>query len=699
MRKRPMLLQLALVCCLPGVAPGAEPPMSAPPRVPLVEDVSGLKVSDPFRPLEDLARAQPWIDAQNARTDAWMAAHARPEVEKRLAELFRVGSVGSPSFAGPYVFFLRKGPDDQQSALYVREGEGEPRPLLDPNRIDAGGRVAIDWYHPSRDGALVAYGTSNEGDEVSTLRVIEVATGRHLPDEIPFTRACSLTWLPDRSGFIYTRNPGREAYDRQVFLHRLGTDPAGDPPVMGKERLPERTDWPGVTLDDTGRWLVVVRFVSWSNSTLHVLDRQANRWIDIAPPQEGLFGGGEVVDGQLWVTSTHGAPLGRIVRIDPAKPAQSDWIEVLPEAEGPLEGFTLVPGGLVTTHLIDAASRLGHYGRDGKRRGEIALPVSGSVRAVAGKHDDPRLIVGFDSFFYPPTLLATRVADVIAPLAPIAAARSDVDTSAYVVEQVSYPSFDGTRVPMFLVHRKGLVKDGSHPTLLYGYGGFNVSLTPGFARNVLFWLEKGGVYAVANLRGGGEKGEAWHQAGMLGRKHQVFGDFEYAMRHLLREGYTRPDKLALLGGSNGGLLVGAAITRVPHLFRAGVAKVGLYDMLRYHRFPPAELWIEEYGSAENAEQAAYLFAYSPYHQVLDGVAYPAVLAHTAEKDTRVHWAHTAKFVARLQEATASPHPILLRFERAAGHGAGKATSAVAREYAEMYLFLLAELGLTEGNDG
>ncbi len=673
----------------PPVAPTqdapVESPQQAPPRIDAVETLHGLTVRDPFRPLEQREAAQAFIDAQNAQTNAWMQAHARAGVRERLDQLFDIGSLGGAAHAGDRVFFTRKEGDQEQAVLYVQVGAGAPRPLIDPNALDAEGRVTLDWYYPTRDGRLLAYGLSKDGDENSTLRVIDVDSGAHRPDEIAFTRACSLAWLPDASGFYYTRYPATEAYDRHVWFHRLGADPAQDERVIGKERLPERTDWPGVLLSPDGRHLLMVRYVGWSESTLHLLDRATGAWTDVAPEKPGLFEPLAVLDGQIWAATKHDAPRGRIVRIDPARP--QGWAEVVPQQETPLEASAVSSDAIVTLHLDAAAAKIQRWGRDGKLQGEVPLPVAGTVSDLFARPDDPRVHLSFQSFFVPPSIYRL---DGLKPQLT-AKVETDLDTSAYVVDQVEYRSYDGTAVPMFVIHRKDLKRDGTNRTLLYGYGGFNVSMTPSFSRNVLFWLEQGGVYAVANLRGGGERGEAWHQAGMFDRKFQVFADFEYAARHLIREGYTRPSRLAILGGSNGGLLVGALVTRAPFLFRAAVGKVGLYDMVRFTKFPPAELWIKEYGSPDDPSQLPYLWAYSPYHQVLEGVEYPAVLLTTADKDTRVHWAHTAKFAAALQAASAGGRPVLMRFETQAGHGAGKRTSAVIEEYAELYQFLLGTL--------
>lgn len=678
----------------------AAPEMPAPPREARTDEVHGLAVQDPFRPLEDIDQASAWIDAQNAHTDAWLAGHADADAKTRLASLLRIGVLSAPTFAGPHRFFMRREGEQEQAALYVQTGDAAPRALVDPNVLDAEGREALDWFHPSEDGSLLAYGTSRDGDEISTLRVIEVESGALRPDTIPFTRAASIAWLPDNTGFFYTRFPGKEALGRAVFRHTLGADPKDDPQVMGEERLTERSDWPGVILSDDGKHLLVVRYESWSASTLHLLDLSGEigpkgRWIDIAPEAEGMFTSAEVVDGAIWAVTNHGHPRSRLVRIDPRNPGIDAWQEIVPEAQWPLDGAALTKDGIIARYTEQASSVLRRFGRDGAARGEISLPVAGSVFSLAARHDDARILFDFQSFFLPPSIYE---ADTVAGGSPTLLMRveAEVDTDAYTVERVEYPSYDGTKVPMFLVHKKGIERSGDHRVLLYGYGGFNVNLTPSFARNVLFWLERGGVYAVANLRGGGELGEAWHEAGMLEKKFQVFEDFEYAARFLIREGYTTPKRLAAMGGSNGGLLVGALLTRAPHLISAAIARVGLYDMVRYHEFPPAELWVEEYGSSEDAEQAGYLWAYSPYHQVLRGVRYPATLLTTADKDTRVSWKHTVKFAAALQEAQRGDAPILMRFQRAAGHGAGKKTSDIIDEYVELYEFLLGTLPPPDG---
>lgn len=658
----------------------------SPPRSDHVDTYGDLQVADPYRPLESIEAAGPWIDHQNALTDAWLGDRGDGQIEARLSELMAIGTLGGVAAAGDRLFYVERSGEQEQPVLYV-EIDGAQRPLVDPNTLSADGRTALDWYFPSKDGSLLAYGTSREGDEVSTLRVLRVDDGEHLADEIPFTRAASLAWTPAGDAFYYTRFPDRAAYDRAVFYHRLGDDPATDRQIMGKDRLPERTDWPGISLSVEGGHLLAVRFVNWQKATLHVLDLATDRWVDVAPEGEGAFSQVEMVGGVIYAATTYGASNGRVVRIDPAAPALDQWRALIPEGEAPLEAMGLTAEGLITVHAKDAMAQVRRWDRGGALLGEVALPAPGAVGSLWSDAKADHVWLMYQSYFHPPALMKLSEG----ALSVHRQVEADVDTSAYTVTDVPYTSYDGTEVPMRVIHRKGIALDGSHPTILYGYGGFNVSLSPGFSRNVIYWLEQGGVYAVAHLRGGGERGERWHQGGVGPRKFQVFEDFEYAMRALHRGGYTRPDRLAIMGGSNGGLLVGALITRAPHLFRAAVAQVGLYDMLRFHTFPPGALWVDEYGSSDEPEQAGYLWAYSPYHQVTPGVRYPAVLATTAEQDTRVHWAHTAKFIAALQAAQAGEAPILMRFRRAVGHGAGKSRSDTVAEQVEVFTFLLDAL--------
>lgn len=675
------LLMAAMGAPWAGAAPASE-----------VERVHGYRVRDPFRVLETEAGARRWIEIQNRKTETQLRGLGGPGVAARLGELLSIGVVSRPRVSGGRTFYLARDEGVEQSILYWLDGE-KPVPLVDPNELSRGGeKVAIDWYYPSRTGKLVAYGLSKDGDEESELRVVEVETGKDRGERIPHTRACDLAWLPEDAGFYYTRYPAEGLYDRRVHLHRLGDDPREDPLVFGEGRA--RTDWPSVGLSPDGRQVLLGVFQGWTSSELHLLRHGGRVVRPLFTGHASRLEGAEWLGNRIVARTNHGAPRWRLVSLSPGRPEPEHWRTLVPEGAGVLDAH-LVTGKYLVIHRVErAVSRLLVHRLDGTLLREIELPGPGTVADIDAEPAGGPVVFTYSSFFHAPEVF--RFDPAAGEVESVARVATDVDTSRWVVRQVDYPSYDGTRVPMFLVHEEGLELDGDHPTLLSGYGGFDVSLTPSFRRNVLFWLERGGIYAVANLRGGGELGEAWHRAGKREKKFQVFEDFEYAARYLHREGYTNPARLAVIGGSNGGLLVGAAITRFPHLFRAAIGSVGLYDMLRFHRFPPAELWVDEYGDPEDPADFGYLLGYSPYHQVVDGVRYPACLLVTADKDTRVHWAHTAKFAARLQEATASEHPVLFYLSRKEGHGSGKGRSDIIREYTRKYAFLLAALGLDGG---
>ena len=657
----------------------------------VTEKLHGYTVIDSHRSLESEESAGSWIERQNAASARWFAALPgdRAAMEKRLEELSRVGGAVAPSVVGDTTFFLRRVGDQEQSVLYVRTANGKERALVDPATLDKGGKVALDWYYPSPSGKRVAYGLSRDGSEDSVLHVLEVATGKEVAERIPYTRHASIAWLPDESGFYYTRYPEGERYDRHVFFHRFGTDAKKDEKVFGTQI--DKTDWTDVKLTKDGKRLFVAVSKGWSVSEIWMLDRASGELRNVIPASLGsLFSQPEWIDGRMVLLTNYQAPKYRVVSIDPAKPQPEHWKTLIAEGEWPIEQMKYVGGKLAVSRLVKAVSHLELYGADGKPTGEVKLPDVGTITSADGEADGNRLVISYGSFLrpngiYEVEMKSGRLREVATVKAP--------DVSRFVVEQIDYPSYDGTLVPMFVLRHKDAKPNGENPTLLTGYGGFNISLTPRFSTSALYWVEQGGVYAVANLRGGSELGETWHDEGKLGNKHQVFRDFEYAMRHLIRSKWTKPAKLAITGGSNGGLLMGAMMTQAPELFAASVGRVGLYDMIRFHRWPPAQLWVDEYGSADDAEQIGYILGYSPYHQVLPGVAYPSFLGLTAKADTRVTWIHTAKFVAALQEATAGAKPILFHLEEKAGHGAGKGRSDRVKEEAMMFRFIEAELGM------
>ncbi len=670
----------------------------------IVERLHGIPVSDPYRWLEDeeSREVRAWVEAQNAHTARVLdAIPARGEIRAALEKYLSIGTLGTPVVRAGRVFHTCREGKTNQPILYVRDGaQGTDQVLLDPNILSEEGTVALDWWYPSWAGRYVAYGLSAEGSELSTLRVREVTTGKDLPDEIPHTRACSVAWEPTAEGFYYTRYPapgtvppGQEMYNRRVYHHTLGQPVSEDPLVFGEGREPDA--WPNVAISPDGRWLVVVEAKGWIRTQLYLLDLAVNTgFTPVIEGTEALYGAVPLED-RLLIHTNEGAPNWRVFQADPERPERAHWSEVVMPGEHVLQRIAVAGRKIFAEYLADAASRMMVYGLQGHPEGEIDLPGIGSVYGFDGEPNGDEVYIGFNSFTVPPTVYRYEIsAERIDLWKEI---DSPVDPAAYEIRQERYASKDGTTIPIFIVHAKGIRRDGNNPTLLTGYGGFNISMTPSFDRGEFVWLERGGIVAVPNLRGGGEYGESWHRDGMLGKKQNVFDDFIAAAEFLLVKRYTRPERLAISGGSNGGLLVGAALTQRPNLFRAVVCSVPLLDMIRYHHFRIARLWIPEFGSAEDEEQFRWLHAYSPYHRVRDATAYPAVLLSTAESDSRVDPMHARKMAARLQAAqAASDRPILLRIETKAGHGAGKPLVKRLDEQTDVWSFLFSEIGVAAG---
>jgi prolyl oligopeptidase len=669
------------------------------------EVLHGETIPDPYRWLEDGADpdTRAWTERQNALTEDWLARFpGRDAIRRRLDELLSIGAISVPTPARGRYFYQRREGRQNQPVLYVRDGvAGEDRPAIDPNALDPAGTTALDWYFPSDDGHLLAYGLSQNGSEQSVLHVHDVDAGTSLPERIPRTRAADLAWLPDASGFYYTRYPepasvpaGEEHYHRAVFFHPLGGDPAEDPLVYQPR---EKEYWPGVSLSPDGRWLLISVARTFDQTDLYLGDRNAAGWTPapaLVPVAENLpFSfDGEVAHGRLFLRTNLDAPTYRMYEVDPEHPQRGHWRDLVPpRAEAVLEGARVVGDRLALSYLERASSRLRLTDLDGGLRHEVSLPTLGSLFGIGAEWDGHELFFGFSSYTVPPSVYRLDLATERQTL--WRRVEADVEPDRYEVRQVSLPSRDGTEVTMFLVHRRGLVRDGEAPTYLTGYGGFNISMTPAFSRSLLLWLEHGGLVAIPNIRGGGEYGESWHQGGMLDRKQNSFDDFIAAAEWLIRERFTRPERLAVAGGSNGGLLMGAVLTQRPELFRAVVIQVPLLDMLRYHRFLIARLWIPEYGSPDDPEAFRWLRDYSPYHHVRPGTPYPAVLLATAESDTRVDPMHARKMTARLQAATGSGRPVLLRLEARAGHGAGKPLAKVLDELTDTWTFVFSEVGV------
>jgi len=697
---------------------------SGPPKAkvePVEETLHGHKIVDPYRYMEDANNpdTRSYVEEELAYTRSVLdPLPGRDQINARLAQLLTIGNITAPQLGGNYYFYTRREGKQNQPVLYVREGlNGTDRALIDPNRLAADGTVALDWWFPSEDGKYIAYGTSASGSEESTLHIIETATGRVLPDAIERTRFASVAWKNDNSGFFYTRHPrkgevpaGEEVYHVKVFYHSLGADPAKDPLLFGEGRNAQ--DIPTVALSEDDRWLLITVFEGWAKSEMYLQDLKAG-----TPPVELTTGknfiyNGEVFRGKLYVQTNEDTPRYHVLVADATNPKRENWKEIVPQSDAVLQEIGVFGGKLFAQYEHNAASELSLFDLQGKKLSDISLPAIGSVFSAGGKWDKNEVFFGFQSFNVPPSIYRIDLTEMGHTTAngqdaeasgfkpPALWAKVDapsIDSSTYEVHQLWYKSKDGTSVPMFVVHKRGLEKNGKNPTLLTGYGGFNVSLTPTFSRSAFLWLEHGGVYAVANLRGGAEFGEDWHRAGMLDKKQNVFDDFIAAAESLISEKYTDKDHLAIQGGSNGGLLMGAMITQRPDLFRAVVCAVPLLDMLRYQNFQIAKLWIAEYGSAEDPKQFDWIYAYSPYHHVKAGTEYPAILFMTADTDTRVDPMHAKKMAALMQAEAKNgsdpERPILLRIETKAGHGQGKPVTKQIEEQTDVFSFLFWQLGV------
>ena len=687
---------------------------TAPPRAepkPVIDMFHGVKVLDNYRWLENGndPATQKWVEQEMSYTRAILdPLPGRDAIHKRLTELLSIGSITPPQVAGHHYFYTKREGMQNQPILYVREkkddGSTAPdRVLVDCNALAADGTIALDWYQPSETGKYLAYGTSPSGSEMSTLHVVETKTGKLLPDTIERTRAASVAWTLDNSGFYYTRYPkkgdvpaGQEMYNRHVFYHVLGDDPDKDELIFGEGRDPE--DWPSVSLSNDGRWLLINVSQGWTKSELFLLDTKKP-----APPSRLTTGknflyGGEVFDGKIFITTNEDAPRYHVFLADAGNFDRESWKELIPQSDAVLQGTAVFGGKLFAQYEQNASSQLKLFDLDGKKLNDLPLPAIGTVFGSGGRWNQDEIFYGFQSFTFAPSIYRYDLKDGSTSLWTKVDAPS-IDPAAYDVNQEWYKSKDGTRVPMFVVHKKGLAKSGKNPTLLTAYGGFNVSLTPSFSRTAYLWMEHGGIYAVANLRGGAEFGEDWHRAGMLDKKQNVFDDMIAAAEHLITEKYTDKNHLAIQGGSNGGLLMGAMMTQRPDLFRAVVCQVPLLDMLHYQDFQIAKLWIPEYGTSESPEQFKWLYAYSPYHHVKAGTEYPATLFMTADTDTRVDPMHAKKMAALMQSeaknGASKTRPILLRIESKAGHGAGKPVTKQIEEFTDVYSFLFWQLGVKQ----
>jgi prolyl oligopeptidase len=702
----------AMVAAVIGAAAlTAQPKVEGPVRYPAskkvdqVDDYHGTKVADPYRWLEDETSPETaaWVEAQNAVTFPYLERIPyREALRKRVLELNDYERFSAPSRKGKYFFFARNAGLQNQSVLYVQEGlDGAPEVLLDPNAWSEDGTVQLSAFEPSKDATYAVYGISRSGSDWQQYKVLELATKRTLEDTIDWAKVSQVAW--HGNGFYYSRYPeppeGRERAsineNHQVFFHELGTPQSADELVYEDPANPHRFHVVSTTEDE--RFLVLEvsdRGRGLDGNALYVRDltKPGAEFTPLVPEiTNDSFRVVDNVGDKLLVATNRGAPNWRVVLIDPADIAEERWQTILPERPEPLDGVTTAGGKLFATYLKDVATRAYVFALDGTLENEIELPGPGTAAGFGGPRDAPFVFYTFNSLSVPPTIyrydIATRASTVFrAPRVP------GYDASQFETKQVFYPSKDGTRIPLFLVHRKGLTLDGNNPTLLYGYGGFNIVVSPTFSAARIALLEQGFVYASANLRGGGEYGEEWHRQGMKLKKQNVFDDFIAAAEWLIGEKYTSPARLAITGGSNGGLLVGAVINQRPELFAAAVPQVGVMDMLRFHKFTIGWNWIADYGSSDDPEEFKALYAYSPLHNIRPGVKYPATLITTADHDDRVVPAHSFKYAAALQELASPENPVLIRIETKSGHGASNLTKQL-ETIADVYAFVMFHLGV------
>jgi prolyl oligopeptidase len=704
------LAAIALLCAAPVVVHVQSTKISYPParKGDVVDDYHGAKVADPYRWMEslDAPEVAEWVAAENKLTDGYLERlPTRERFRLRIRELWDYPKTGIPQREGGRYFYSRNSGLQRQSPVYMRATLTAPPTIaLDPNVISPDGSLPVSQWAPSPDGKLFAYTLSEGGADWQTVHVRDLATGKDLGDEVKWMRFSGLSWTKDGKGFFYSRYPEppkgkvlEAALSGQaLYYHRVGTPQSGDTLIY------ERTDMPtwfiGGSASEDGRYLAVTMAKgSDNNNRLYYADlgdpMKPNIGAKVTPLVEAddaeysPFGNEGPV---LFLRTDKDAPNRKVVALDIRTPQPSAWKVIVPERKEAIESLALIGGRIVAQYLVDVQSRVLLFGLDGSGQGEIALPALGSVTGISGRQDSPEIFYGFSSPLFPTTIFAydpkTKQSTAFE------AAKPPVDVSRYETKQLYAPSRDGTRVPFFLTARTDLMKSGLNPTMVYGYGGFSIVTLPTYRPDVPAWLDLGGIWVTANMRGGAEYGEAWHKAGMLDKKQNVFDDFIAVAEYLVKEGYTSPAKLGLMGGSNGGLLVGAVMEQRPDLYAVALPAVGVMDMLRYDRFTGGRAWVTEYGSSSDPAQFRFLIKYSPLQNIKPGVCYPATLVTTADHDDRVVPSHSFKFTATLQQAQGCDRPVLIRVETQVSHGYRPTDKRIA-ELADQWAFSAAAMGI------
>lgn len=673
--------------------------------VDVVDTIHGQKIADPYRWLEDdnAADTKAWVEAQNEVTFGYLEAiPERAAIESRLTELWNYERFGAPSKKGGRYFYSRNDGLQNQSVIYtVKSLSDEPKVLLDPNKLSTDGTFALSGASVSDDGKYYAYGVSDGGSDWQTYRVRDIESGKDLSDKIEWIKFSGVSWTKDGKGFFYSRYDEPKSgemlsgsnYYQKLYYHTLGTPQSEDELVYER---PDQKDWGfGGYVTEDGKYLIISVWQGTERKNrIYYKDlRKENadvvKMLDDYDAEYDFLGN----DGSMFYFRTDlSAPKGRIIAIDAKNPARANWKEVVPEVAETLQGANILNNWFVLSYLKDARTQVKIHDKAGKFVREVELPGIGSASGFGGKSTDTETFYSFNSFAVPTTVYHY---DVVSGKSKVfKAPQVNFNPDEFVTNQIFYTSKDGTRVPMFITHKKGLKLDGTNPTYLYGYGGFNISLSPRFSLSNIAWLEMGGVYAQANLRGGGEYGKAWHDAGRLLNKQNVFDDFIAAAEWLISNKYTQKEKLAIGGGSNGGLLVGACITQRPDLYGAALPAVGVLDMLRFQLFTIGHAWTSDYGKIEDRKIFDVLRSYSPYHNVKKGTCYPPTMITTGDHDDRVVPAHSFKFAAALQAAQSCDNPTLIRIETRAGHGAGKPTSIIIKEVADKWAFLVKSLDMS-----
>jgi prolyl oligopeptidase len=670
-------------------------------KVDQTDNYFGTIVADPYRWLENDTSAETaaWVVAENKVTNDYLAKIPfRDQIHKRLEALWDFPKLTVPLKKGEWIIFEKNEGKQNQYVIYVQKGtKGEPRVLLDPNKLSTDGTVAVGDLSVSHDGKYMAYSINKAGSDWTEFYVLDIATGKTLPDKIEWVKFSGASWQGD--GFYYSRYDapvkGKELSNRneyhKVYFHKLGTQQSEDKLIFENRNFPLRSYYAGTTEDE--HFLILSESEGTSGNSLYCKDltRTGINFVKIAPGFENEYNVIDNVGDKLLVLTNDGAPRRKLVLIDPKAPAPANWQVVIPEKEEVLQSVTLAGDQMFAQYMKDATDRVYAYDLAGKQLQEVQLPGLGTLAGFNGEKGDNTLFYGFTSFTFPTTIFSYDVAKK--STTEFFKPKLDFDPAEYETKQVFYESKDKTKIPMFIVHKKGLKLNGENPVLLYGYGGFNINLTPNFSVSRLIFLENGGVYCMPNLRGGGEYGEKWHEAGTKLNKQNVFDDFIAAAEYLIKEKYTSPEKLAISGGSNGGLLIGACMTQRPDLFKVCLPAVGVMDMLRYHKFTIGWAWAGDYGTSDDSIQFHNLYKYSPLHTIKDSVCYPATFITTADHDDRVVPAHSFKFAATLQAKQGCNNPVLIRIETKAGHGGGKPTSKVIDEMADMYSFLFYNIGI------